>query len=339
MSVLILGRDTDYEQGPRPLDVLRDLDGMARLLDIAFGEDMASEGSPLRRDLAILAMASPAVWVLRRLSAEFRDAFDGFVWSEGGQIVGNVTLTRDDPARPIWTISNVAVHPDYRRRGIARGLMQVSLDAVRERGGGYVALEVKAGNSAAYGLYRGLGFRFVEGTVTLRGGNAGGAGARLSEQVDSGGAEARPMKPHEWPKLYALMADTRSADAQKLSPLRSADYAQTLLRRLASTVVDVMEQTHRLWLVVDDGDRFVAAARIEQRVGGARSIRLTIHPDGRDRAGQLVRASLDGSEGSGQRTTVYVGSQQEEALDILRQLGFHEVRNLHRLMIDISGQV
>ncbi len=147
------------------------------------------------------------------------------------------------------------------------------------------------------------------------------------------------MKPHEWPKLYALMADTRSADAQKLSPLRSADYAQTLLRRLASTVVDVMEQTHRLWLVVDDGDRFVAAARIEQRVGGARSIRLTIHPDGRDRAGQLVRASLDGSEGSGQRTTVYVGSQQEEALDILRQLGFHEVRNLHRLMIDISGQV
>ena len=85
---------------------------------------METEGAQWRQDLAFLSVTSPFIWFLRRFSSEIRDALDGFVWTEDGRIVGNVTLTREDQARPIWIVSNVAVHPSYRRRGIARALMQ-----------------------------------------------------------------------------------------------------------------------------------------------------------------------------------------------------------------------
>ena len=53
----------------------------------------------------------------------------GFVWEEDGSIIGNATLLQSDiPNR--YLVANVAVHPDYRRRGIAKGLMTLILISV-----------------------------------------------------------------------------------------------------------------------------------------------------------------------------------------------------------------
>lgn len=54
-------------------------------------------------------------------------------------------------------IANIAVHPEYRRRGIARAMMEDSLS--RTEGFRWVGLEVRDGNEAALGLYEALGFR------------------------------------------------------------------------------------------------------------------------------------------------------------------------------------
>ena len=55
-------------------------------------------------------------------------------------------------------ITNVAVHPDYRRRGFGRELM-VAMDAdARARGFVRIALEVRASNQAAILLYERDGY-------------------------------------------------------------------------------------------------------------------------------------------------------------------------------------
>lgn len=55
-------------------------------------------------------------------------------------------------------ITNVAVHPDYRRRGYGRRIMQALIaDAVRH-GIVSLTLEVRAGNLPAQQLYSSLGF-------------------------------------------------------------------------------------------------------------------------------------------------------------------------------------
>ena len=56
---------------------------------------------------------------------------------------------------------NVAVHPDYRRQGIARRLVEGLVAALREKGVYSLALEVRASNAPAIRLYEGLGFSQV----------------------------------------------------------------------------------------------------------------------------------------------------------------------------------
>ncbi|MCH5276286.1 MAG: ribosomal protein S18-alanine N-acetyltransferase [Desulfovibrionaceae bacterium] len=62
-------------------------------------------------------------------------------------------------------VLNIATHPEYRRRGLARALLRCALKAaapVVERGYGVRAfLEVRVGNVPALGLYRSLGFARV----------------------------------------------------------------------------------------------------------------------------------------------------------------------------------
>lgn len=56
---------------------------------------------------------------------------------------------------------NVAVHPDYRRRGVARSLIQSLMDALKARQSRCLTLEVRASNAPAIKLYENLGFSQV----------------------------------------------------------------------------------------------------------------------------------------------------------------------------------
>lgn len=56
-------------------------------------------------------------------------------------------------------ISNVAVHPDYRGRGISRKMLDLLMREAREDGVEAFTLEVRAGNRIAIRLYESLGFR------------------------------------------------------------------------------------------------------------------------------------------------------------------------------------
>lgn len=52
----------------------------------------------------------------------------------------------------------LAVRPAHRRRGVGRGLLEWLLESARTAGVASVHLELRAGNEAARGFYRALGF-------------------------------------------------------------------------------------------------------------------------------------------------------------------------------------
>lgn len=58
-------------------------------------------------------------------------------------------------------ITNVAVHPDFRGRGIGRGLMRELVERALARGATAMTLEVRPSNAAALALYAGFGLRSV----------------------------------------------------------------------------------------------------------------------------------------------------------------------------------
>lgn len=77
---------------------------------------------------------------------------------EGEDIVG---------ALVIWVIvdeahiATIAVHPNYRHRGIGRRLLAEGLLQAAERGAVKSLLEVRSGNAEALHLYYGFGFKAV----------------------------------------------------------------------------------------------------------------------------------------------------------------------------------
>lgn len=55
-------------------------------------------------------------------------------------------------------ITNVAVHPDFRKQGIAHQLLEILIDTLRLRGTMAITLEVRVSNKPAQLLYKKLGF-------------------------------------------------------------------------------------------------------------------------------------------------------------------------------------
>ncbi|MCB8838821.1 GNAT family N-acetyltransferase [Aurantimonas sp. VKM B-3413] len=83
----------------------------------------------------------------------------------GGRILGTAQLSTDTPPNQPHRadVSKVLVHPEHRRRGIARALM-AAIDAYSvEMGRRLLTLDTRTGD-AAEPLYRSLGFQVV-GTI------------------------------------------------------------------------------------------------------------------------------------------------------------------------------
>ena len=55
-------------------------------------------------------------------------------------------------------ITNIATHPEYRRRGCGKAVTEALLKDAEARGAEQVSLEVRASNAGAIALYEELGF-------------------------------------------------------------------------------------------------------------------------------------------------------------------------------------
>ena len=75
---------------------------------------------------------------------------------EDGRLVGYMIISRYVDA---WHVMNVAVDPEFRRRGIATALLDALFDLTDDGGRRGYTLEVRVTNEGAIKLYERLGFR------------------------------------------------------------------------------------------------------------------------------------------------------------------------------------
>lgn len=248
------------ETGLRPVQLRRDLAEIANLIEFCFAPTLDSAGRAAINEMRLLSRSGPLLWALTRLDRAGPNLLKGFVWCEAGRLVGNVSLSPAGYGSG-WVIANVAVHPDFRRHGIARHLMHAALEWV-EAHGAFATLQVEADNDAARALYDALGFRAQRTFTRWR---------RASFYAQPGPAlnvRLRPMKHADSPALYALAERARPNEAGGLGWLRPTRPEALSLSRFAGLGRLFSGRTVSMWgSPAEDGRALSAALIIETRMG------------------------------------------------------------------------
>jgi GNAT superfamily N-acetyltransferase len=144
----------------RPFDVRRDLNGVADLVELCFSETLDRDGQRYLKQMRDAARNSSFLHWASAAVEQTSLPLSGYIWEEGGRLVGNLSLI---PfflrGQRCYLIANVAVHPNYRRRGIARALTSRALEHARVHRARAAWLHVREDNDPAIRLYLSLGFR------------------------------------------------------------------------------------------------------------------------------------------------------------------------------------
>jgi ribosomal protein S18 acetylase RimI-like enzyme len=93
---------------------------------------------------------------LRRQMADNREGFIGAYL--GGRLVGAVLAT--DDGRRGW-INRLAVHPEFRRRGVAQALIDAAEKLLRSRGLHIIAALVEEDNQSSCRLFEASGYSMM----------------------------------------------------------------------------------------------------------------------------------------------------------------------------------
>jgi len=113
--------------------------------------------SDLPAVLPIEQVSFPVPWTQASFLHELHNPHGRLLAAEwAGQVIGYLCcwLVADEVH-----ILDVAVHPNHRRRGVGRLLLQATLADARQRGACSASLEVRRSNLPAISLYQECGFR------------------------------------------------------------------------------------------------------------------------------------------------------------------------------------
>jgi ribosomal protein S18 acetylase RimI-like enzyme len=219
----------------RPLNILRDLPGVADLIEFCFAATMDAEGrsyvDQMRRngrDSSFLGWASK---VIDSTSLPL----SGFVWEDHGLIVGNVSLIPFfKGGRKIYLIANVATHPEYRRRGIARVLTEAAMQRAREKQAGAIWLHVREENKGAIALYHEVNFQ-----ERARRTNWVATAGAVSNLVTPGRLEITPRPGRDWPAQRQWLGRAYPEEVNWYSPKNWDTFQPGLFSSLYRFMADI----------------------------------------------------------------------------------------------------
>jgi peptide alpha-N-acetyltransferase len=267
--------------GLHPVKLSRDLGDLADLIELAFADAMDDSGRAAIQEMRALSHLGMGLDVLGRLNDLASGISHGYVWLADGKLVGNVSVYPADwplAARRAWIIANVAVHPAYQRRGIARRLMQASLEMIEQRGGGKAVLQVDYDNSGAIRLYDTLGFVKERAFTTWWRSGMASAPPPLPADIDNAIHITR-RKHSEWQAerdLARRVRPTARGGLGWLKPLHDGLFKPTWWQRLLN--VFTFGGKERLIIRSDSGDALRTSLWIEKGLGLGRN-RLTLLAD------------------------------------------------------------
>lgn len=327
MAALTQGRVHAHAEGAiQRTRLSRDLYQIAELVELCFGGRLDATGRSVVREMKTVGRLGPLLWLLGLLDRLGLELGQGYVWRVDRRVVGNVSLYRGGN-HPVlgrgFLVANVAVHPAYRRRGIATALMDSALALARHKSGRWVILQVEADNDAALTLYDRLDFERYETLHQWR-------AFRVSDDAprEAPDPSIRPRGP-----------DEAAAEADLIFN-RARRGAMAWTRALATSDVPGGDLLARLvdagyrdrWVLPDPDRPGRLLGLLWVQAGGPGQPRLTLFldPDLREPSARqaLLRHAFTLSSLRGRAVRIETTGDDPAVEDLLRASGFRRIRSL-----------
>ncbi len=313
--------------GPRPIDPNRDFPQLSRLLRTVFAGELESGGQQVFENAA--SGSTPAI--IWRFDPFLSKLLQGFVWEEDGQIVGNVTLLSTRSPQRV-NVANVAILPEYRRRGIARALMEEVEKEARQRGAAEIRLQVARDNDAALKLYQSMGYGMLGSTTTWKLSSTRRYGPLSSRLSYEDWIAVRELPGKRWQEAYRLDFAAHSEDLHWPEPLASDEYRRDLLRRIANFFSGRHNES---WVVMDDSNNLIGLAHIGGEWGRPHQLSVSVHPSYRGRLeAALVQKLVGRLAYLPRRRAILLHEADDEGMnEILPAVGFRAQRTLAHMQL------
>ncbi len=302
-------------EGLRPVNPTRDMAAVAELIELAFASELDPASRRMVREMRRVGRAGWLGGIFGRMFLPPAASAEGFVYEEGGRLVGNASLLPVGDGRRRWVLANVAVAPSHRRRGIARSLVRACLDYVRQRGGREVVLQVQSANSGAQVLYGELGFRPVGTRTSWR----RPRGLPLPAVKDD--APVRRRRLEEWREQYALAARLHPEGLIWPYPPRVSLFRPGTLARL----LGIESGWHWVWR--EDGALLASMSAYRNLESSGWRIVLCVEPEMRGRVEAMLLAKAL-AELPGSPDAMHLDYPTGPADEALAALGFQPERTL-----------
>jgi ribosomal protein S18 acetylase RimI-like enzyme len=275
----------------------------------------------------------PVLSVLRIFVPVFRDILCGFIDEEEGQPAGLINYMRQRNI-PEWYIGNVTVLPACRRRGIARRLVQATLDELRRRKARIVFLDVVVGNDPAFNLYKEMGFEeFTQSVEYQLGRESLIRPAQLPQ-----GFQLRELSPFDWRTRFVFAQRVTPDHIRRYEPVIEARFRVPWILPLIGGLFASAGGAHdERFAIYDSGGKAVAIGQYSYRTreGGTNLANVSIDPAHPELAGfilhhvfsEIQKASL------GRRIEISFDDWESVLIGCAEQIGCEKRFGAHRMVL------
>jgi len=315
VTAAALGAPGRSQSGIRPVDPRRDMEGIGTLLESAFAGELDPYGRHMVREMRAFGRAGWLGWLIGRLFLPPAAYPQGFVWFEAGRLVANASLLPVSGFSDRWVMANVAVEIEQRRRGIARRLVEASLEHARDRGASEVMLQVRQDNPGALALYDGMGFEAITTRTTWQ----RPAGEPWPRGVASNLVRLRAAG--EWSQQWDLAA--RFYPEGLLWPF--PPYSSLFKPRSFESLLRMDGRAHWVWVEDEQLVGSVSTYMNSSRVG-LRLVMMVVPASRGSIEGPLVSAVLDG--GNNEPVAMSLDYETGIADENLLKMGFRPEKPL-----------
>lgn len=326
----------------RPIMPPKDFDVLAEIMleSFQYPENEAwgvlpDERESFQEQVKSLKQLWPVLRGLSLMYPKIKRVISGYIYEEmrsygpepAGVVLYNPTsMLGGDEA---WTIGTVGVLPAFRRRGIARKLVEAALTDLRRRGAQTVQLDVFAQNTPAYQLYVALGFTHYATSLSyLRPADA----PPIEVPSLPAGYRVESLAEENWQPRYELALRTTPEIVQRYEPVSEDNYRSPPAIRVFTQVLNRLSGvTNESLHVLTSAGESVAIGGYAGRTrpGGSTGMGVRIAAEHVDAIAPYLLARLlhDLTTLSpGRRVSFSVKASDEAVIDAAVAMGF-ELRN------------